>query len=48
MKTKQLITKLAAVGFAAAFCITGIILAHAAAGGGEVLADEQVRSVYTN
>ena len=48
MKTKQLITKLAAVGFAVAFCATGVILAPAAAGGGEVLADEQVRSVYTN
>ena len=49
MYQKRLIKKFIAVGFASAFCALAVLLSPSVAvKSNEVLADEQVRSVYTN
>ena len=48
MKQKSILKKLSAIILAAGFCAAAMLFVPSASGSGQVQADEQVRSVYTN
>ena len=48
MKAKSILKKISAAAIAAGLCISAVIFAPSAAGNDQVLADDQVRSIYTN